>query len=196
MICLFRLDTGRRQVATRERFLTSASATCYMAAMRSEIVRFARAAAAATTSSNASRCHQSATQCWRISTTGTIRHPLSVGMRSMTTGASSVGSAAPRRPSPYRLIPPHTFLAEFAPLHVAGWRLDHLPDAAGAGDGGSHNGAVAEGMADLQDRRLVRLYEFELGKRGWCDIRRLVDQLGEVVEKHDVSEDRPTSRLT
>jgi hypothetical protein len=107
------------------------------------------------------------------------RYTLNSSYRSVTS------TAKPRRPSPYRLIPPHTFLASFAPLHVAGWRLVPIapePDATKI-----VRGAVEEGMADLQDRRLVRLYEFELGKQGWGDLMRFMRQVGEVVAVQDVS---------
>lgn len=92
----------------------------------------------------------------------------------------------PKKLSPYRLIPPHTFLAEFAPLHVAGWRLDHLPSNSVTART-TERSAVEEGMADLQDRRLVRLYEFEMSKEGWEDCMKYVKKIGDIVAKEDVS---------
>jgi hypothetical protein len=44
-----------------------------------------------------------------------------------------------------------------------------------------------EGMAQLQDRRLVRRYDFEQGKDGWRKLMAFTHTLGEVVEKEDVS---------
>lgn len=42
-------------------------------------------------------------------------------------------------------------------------------------------------MAQLQDRRLVRRYDFEQGKDGWRKLMGLTQNVGEVVEKEDVS---------
>ena len=42
-------------------------------------------------------------------------------------------------------------------------------------------------MAQLQDRRLVRRYDFEQGKDGWRKLMAFTHTLGEVVEKEDVS---------
>jgi hypothetical protein len=102
----------------------------------------------------------------------------------------------PRRPSPYRLLPPHTFLAHFAPLHVVGWRLDLLPSIVQMSDGNSGNNGdgaelrreVQEGMADLQDRRLVRMWEFGEGKDGWRGLMRFAQTVGQIVEEEDVSD--------
>ncbi|GFZ45258.1 hypothetical protein JCM24511_02984 [Saitozyma sp. JCM 24511] len=116
----------------------------------------------------------------------------------------------PRRPSPYRLLPPHTFLAHFAPLHVAGWRLDLLPSivqlsegrSGNNGDGAELRREVQEGMADLQDRRLVRMWEFGEGKDGWRGLMRFAQTVGQIVEEEDhhptitispASDYRPTS---
>jgi hypothetical protein len=42
-------------------------------------------------------------------------------------------------------------------------------------------------MAQLQDRRLVRRYDFEQGKDGWRKLMAFTQSVGEVVEKEDVS---------
>lgn len=113
-----------------------------------------------------------------------IANPISVkpvvGIPARSASTSS-STAPPKRPSPYRLIPAHTFLAQFAPLHVAGWRLDLLPTSPAAPQ------TAEAGMVDLQDRRLVRLYEFESGKQGWKECMRFMHRLGEVVETQDAS---------
>lgn len=88
--------------------------------------------------------------------------------------------ATPKRLSPYRLIPLPTFLADFAPLHVKGWRLEVLPGIC------SSPTLQDEGMAQLQDRRLVRRYDFEHGKDGWRSLMAFTENAGNVVEKEDV----------
>jgi len=93
----------------------------------------------------------------------------------------SSSSTTPKRPSPYRLIPLPTFLADFAPLHVKGWRLELLPGVR------PNQTPQDDGMAQLQDRRLVRRYDFEQGKDGWRKLMAFTHTLGEVVEKEDVS---------
>jgi hypothetical protein len=93
----------------------------------------------------------------------------------------SSSSATPKRPSPYRLIPLPTFLADFAPLHVKGWRLELLPGVR------PKQTPQDDGMAQLQDRRLVRRYDFEQGKDGWRKLMAFTQSVGEVVEKEDVS---------
>lgn len=92
----------------------------------------------------------------------------------------SSSSPIPKKPSPYRLIPLPTFLADFAPLHVTGWRLELLPNIS------LNKTPQDEGMAQLQDRRLVRRYDFEQGKDGWRRLMAFIQKLGEVVEKEDV----------
>ena len=72
------------------------------------------------------------------------------------------------------------FLADFAPLHVKGWRLELLPGIR------STPTTEVEGMAQLQDRRLVRRYDFEQGKEGWRRLMAFTHSLGEAVEKEDV----------
>jgi len=89
-------------------------------------------------------------------------------------------SPTPKRPSPYRLIPLSTFLADFAPLHVKGWRLEPLPGLL------PNQKQQDQGMAQLQDRRLVRRYDFEQGKDGWRRLIGFAQTAGEVVEKEDV----------
>jgi hypothetical protein len=42
-------------------------------------------------------------------------------------------------------------------------------------------------MAQLQDRRLVRRYDFEQGKAGWRKLMAFTQKVGQVVEKEDVS---------
>jgi hypothetical protein len=46
---------------------------------------------------------------------------------------------------------------------------------------------VEEGMGDLQDRRLVRVWEFGEGKEGWRDILEFVRKAGQIIEEEDVS---------
>lgn len=93
----------------------------------------------------------------------------------------SSSSSTPKRPSPYRLIPLPTFLADFAPLHVKGWRLELLPSIR------PNQAPQDDGMAQLQDRRLARRYDFEQGKDGWRKLMTFTQSVGEVVEKEDVS---------
>jgi hypothetical protein len=93
----------------------------------------------------------------------------------------SSSSSTPKRPSPYRLIPLPTFLADFAFLHVKGWRLELLPGIR------PNQTPQDDGMAQLQDRRLVRRYDFEQGKDGWMKLMAFTHTLGEVVEEEDVS---------
>lgn len=69
---------------------------------------------------------------------------------------------------------------------MAGWRLDHLPSNSVTART-TERSAVEEGMADLQDRRLVRLYEFEMSKEGWEDCMKYVKKIGDIVAKEDVS---------
>lgn len=42
-------------------------------------------------------------------------------------------------------------------------------------------------MADLQDRRLVRMWEFGEGKDGWRGLMRFAQTVGQIVEEEDVS---------
>jgi hypothetical protein len=43
-------------------------------------------------------------------------------------------------------------------------------------------------MADLQDRRLVRMWEFGEGKDGWRGLMRFAQTVGQIVEEEDVSD--------
>ena len=90
-------------------------------------------------------------------------------------------NTTPKRPSPYRLIPLPAFLADFAPLHVKGWRLELLPGLR------PNPAPQGDGTAQLQDRRLVRRYDFEQGQDGWRKLMAFTQNVGEVVEKEDVS---------
>jgi hypothetical protein len=94
-----------------------------------------------------------------------------------------------RRPSPYRLIPTRTFLAQFAPLHVAGWRLEKLPSIAAAASLPGRKGAApkVEETGDLQDYCLTRAFSYEQTREGWEGAMRLVQRLVEVVADEDVS---------
>lgn len=89
------------------------------------------------------------------------------------------------RPSPYRLIPVSKFLADFAPLHIKGWRLDNLPHPH------SHLRHTSQpkegGMVELQDRHLTRRYDFELGPGGWRALMEFMQTIGQAVEAEDVS---------
>lgn len=79
----------------------------------------------------------------------------------------------PKRPSPYRLFTPTTFLASFADLHVAGWRLLPLNSAPASGQ-------ISQSTGDLQDRRLVRVYEFQAdqSEKSWrADLNKLVSSI-------------------
>jgi hypothetical protein len=44
-------------------------------------------------------------------------------------------------------------------------------------------------MVELQDRRLVRRYDFEQGKEGWRRLMAFSQKAGEVIEAEDVSRD-------
>lgn len=92
-----------------------------------------------------------------------------------------------KRPSPYRLLQPHTFLAAFAPLHVAGWRLDVLPSVSTSTGPRREEGLrLEEGMNDLQGRRLIRAYQFPEGREGWRELVDFMQSIGRVVEEEDV----------
>ncbi|OXG83254.1 hypothetical protein C349_03098 [Cryptococcus neoformans var. grubii Br795] len=96
----------------------------------------------------------------------------------------------PRRPSPYRLLQPHAFLAEFAPLHVNGWRVDALQSAeklleADKVEEVLDGSESVEESGDLQGRRLVRVFELGEGKEGWRRLIKFVGHVGQVVEDQD-----------
>lgn len=105
-----------------------------------------------------------------------------------STPASSSTGARVRKPSPYRLPTLPAFLAAFAPLHAAGWRLDLLPGQKDVVGTTSHSAAddMASG-ADLQGRRLVRAYTFPRDREGWRALMKLMARIGEDVEATDVS---------
>ncbi|WVW84712.1 hypothetical protein I302_106747 [Kwoniella bestiolae CBS 10118] len=96
--------------------------------------------------------------------------------------------APPKRPSPYRLIQPHTFLSQFAPLHISGWRLDSLSQQERLVNPLS---SVDEALdvegegGDLQNRRLVRAFVMGEGREGWRDVMRFTQRAGEVIEQED-----------
>ena len=124
----------------------------------------------------------------RISPLRSIASTFALSRRKLSVSAprSSKPSADfPTKPriSPYRLVPAQTFISEFAPLHTQGWRLSSLEN----GMQSSERPTVGGG-GDLQDHELVRTYEFEMTKEGWKRAIQLVMRVGEVVDKHDVSE--------
>ncbi|WWD04907.1 hypothetical protein V865_002978 [Kwoniella europaea PYCC6329] len=92
----------------------------------------------------------------------------------------------PKRPSPYRLLQPHTFLSQFAPLHISGWRLDSIAQQERLINPLS---AVDEALdvegGDLQDRRLVRAFMMGEGKVGWKDAISFAQRAGEIIEEED-----------
>lgn len=100
-------------------------------------------------------------------------------LRTMTSSAamsfpSEPSRVTPKRPSPYRLFTPTTFLASFADLHVAGWRLLPLPSASTSSD------YISQATGDLQDRRLVRVYEFQADQleKSWrIDMNKLIQSI-------------------
>ncbi len=99
--------------------------------------------------------------------------------------STSTSTPRVRKPSPYRLPTLPAFLASFAPLHAAGWRLDSIATAAGAT---THS--AAEDMlsgADLQGRRMVRAYAFPRDREGWRGLMALMARIGAAVEDLDVS---------
>ena len=112
------------------------------------------------------------------------RGPFRYNSTTSTSSSTSTSTSAPtstKRPSPYRLIPVSTFLADFAPLHVKGWRLDNLPHL-------RHASSPKEGgMVELQDRHLTRRYDFGLGREGWGEAMRFVQSIGEAIAIEDVS---------
>ncbi|BEJ14963.1 hypothetical protein CspHIS471_0407300 [Cutaneotrichosporon sp. HIS471] len=115
---------------------------------------------------------------------GSVR-TASVPTRSMSTSTDpSASTARVRRPSPYRLPTLPAFLAAFAPLHAAGWRLDVLQTS---GPGATTHSAAEDMIsgADLQGRRLVRAYAFPSDRDGWRALMTLMARIGEAVEELD-----------
>ncbi|KLT45551.1 hypothetical protein CC85DRAFT_240566 [Cutaneotrichosporon oleaginosum] len=92
-----------------------------------------------------------------------------------------------RRPSPYRLPTLPAFLASFAPLHAAGWRLDVLSASDTSGARATSHSAAEDMIsgADLQGRRLVRAYSFPRDRDGWRALMTLMGCIGEAVEELD-----------
>ncbi|WRT67739.1 uncharacterized protein IL334_004711 [Kwoniella shivajii] len=107
-----------------------------------------------------------------------------------STTFSDSSANPPRHPSPYRLVQPHTFLSQFAPLHIAGWRLDsivaqeRLINPLSTIDEVSSSADEKEG-GDLQDRRLVRAFSMGEGKDGWKDTMNFVQKSGEIIDTED-----------
>ncbi|OCF42043.1 hypothetical protein I317_04129 [Kwoniella heveanensis CBS 569] len=93
----------------------------------------------------------------------------------------------PKRPSPYRLLQPHTFIAEFAPLHTEGWRLDAISSQERMINPLSPISISLDeqNSGDLQDRRLVRAFALGEGKEGWMDTMKLAQRAGQVIEEQD-----------
>ena len=109
--------------------------------------------------------------CFKDLIISLLRHTFS------STASRETPSTRPKRPSPYRLLEPHQVQATSSSLAVAGWNLCPLPHM---------TNSVTEEIADLQDRRLVRVYHFEPGKKGWRDALNFVARVGEAVEAEDV----------
>lgn len=105
-------------------------------------------------------------------------------IRASSSSSSSnpiASTPTPKKPSPCRLIPISTFLADFAPLHIRGWRLDNLPHV-------RHPNSPKEGgMVELQDRHLTRRYDFGIGRDGWRGLLEFVGVIGQAIEVEDVS---------
>jgi len=118
-----------------------------------------------------------------------------VAQRAISGLASSsqpVETSKPRKPSPYRLLSPESFISDFAPLHVAGWRLDQLPytptrtSTEEAASDQAENVNTTKGQSSLQGRRLVRMYEFPRGKEGWTKLMQTLSEAGTIIEQEDV----------
>lgn len=129
-----------------------------------------------------------------LQATGALRQLRRLGVATRSCyGARHQHQSTPspaRRPSPYRLLQPHAFLAEFAPLHVNGWRVDALENAEKLLEADRVeevlDGAQAMEKGDLQGRRLVRVFELGEGKEGWRRLIKFVGQVGQVIEDQDV----------
>ncbi|KAL7423120.1 hypothetical protein Q5752_002419 [Cryptotrichosporon argae] len=107
--------------------------------------------------------------------------------RAVPFARAAATATKPKRPSPYRLPHLSTFLPAFAPLHVAGWRLDRVPGATSAREPllrGASDDVLSDG-GDLQDRRLVRVWTFEPDREGWRRLRELLGEIGQAVETED-----------
>lgn len=97
----------------------------------------------------------------------------SVYQRRVSTRVDAQTNGTPKRASPYRLLTPTSFLSAFAPLHVQGWRLLPLPAA-------SSSTSISDQYGDLQDRRIVRIYELDQAS-GWKRSKVIFDRV------HDLS---------
>jgi hypothetical protein len=102
-----------------------------------------------------------------------------VRLRYNTTLCGTDPPVQPKRPSPYRLLSPITFLSAFAPLHVSGWRLLSLPSKSSS----TTVKDIDEAHGDLQDRRLVRVYGFE----DYGTAIKLLNDAKTAIEEEDVS---------
>lgn len=102
-----------------------------------------------------------------------------------TSQAQPIPAKKPKRPSPYRLLSPLSFLSAFAPLHVQGWRLQHLPShypSQSPSPTSGDNAGISIEHGDLQDRRLVRAIGFE----EYSELLSFVAQLGKIIQAQDV----------
>ena len=109
----------------------------------------------------------------RLASMRVLSAAASNGQKSTMATLTDPSPVMPKRPSPYRLFTPTTFLASFADLHVAGWRL--LPLASSP-----TSGQISQTTGDLQDRRLVRVYEFQAdqSEKSWrVDLDKLVSSI-------------------
>jgi hypothetical protein len=86
-----------------------------------------------------------------------------------------------KKPSPYRLLTPISFLSSFAPLHVSGWRLVPLK-LASRSDTVKGEGKAEAGRGDLQDRKLLRVYGFD----EYSEVLSFIAKLGETIAAQDV----------
>ena len=93
---------------------------------------------------------------------------------------SETQATRPKRPSPYRLLERAAFLSASTNLHAAGWRIVPLNQSSV-----DESGSQAD-ESGLQDRKLVRAYDFTSGKDGWRDVLKFVNKAGEVIEAEDV----------
>lgn len=115
----------------------------------------------------------------------TVSRPLGQLLRRHYTSTaappSPPGPAQPKKPSPYRLLRTHAFLAAFAPLHVAGWRL-----LSSSSDSSAPSHPAELDRADLQGRRLVRSYEFERTQEGWASATAVFNKMCSAAQSTNV----------
>ena len=108
------------------------------------------------------------------------RHHLST---SLPLPPQNTSQPIPKRPSPYRLLETTHFQQTFAPLLAAGWRLDStVPTRQVSG-----LGTDELERADLEDRRLLRVYPFHPGRQGYADALSFVAKVGQLIHRIDVS---------